>query len=334
MKLKARRKQVQAELEPVSLFRAGTLVTGLLGAFGRRLRETRITAFLGHLIALDPERFRPVFGFDGDVASVSLETSEDEGRTDILIETTKGRCVIEAKVSAQDPRRQVSRYQARWRVILSKLPLQDRANPKRGVRYLAWQQLAQSLQKIGKGSKEPLKSYCKELVKHLEEHRMVKKKESPEIYAREINTEETLRLFLNAQIYVCYFEKRNRLAEALYFAPHFGKSISKKHPGVSQGISYIAKIENLIVVESWGQFRRTLMKEMGKPWYKRYNKLILRALRTSWKRNVKKPRSIVFLGTSRLVFNPPVRKGSLQAGSGWLSKRAFSFDTLYAAWEK
>ena len=37
-----------------------------------------------------------------------------------------------------------------------------------------------------------------------------------EIYAREINNEHTLAFFLKGQMYGCHYEKRSRLANALY----------------------------------------------------------------------------------------------------------------------
>jgi hypothetical protein len=87
---------MREEGEHVSLLRGGSQVTSLLGAFGRSLRETRLTAFLGFLIAQHPESFRNLFAFDGDVREVGLETTEDGGRTDIRIDTSRGECVVEA----------------------------------------------------------------------------------------------------------------------------------------------------------------------------------------------------------------------------------------------
>jgi hypothetical protein len=39
----------------------------------------------------------------------------------------------------------------------------------------------------------------------------------------------------------------------------------------------------------------------------------------------------LLLGEPRLVFNPSIRKERLQKGKGWLSRRFFSFDELFAA---
>ncbi len=41
----------------IPLRRGGNVVSTITGAFGQSLRETRLTALLGYLIALAPERF-------------------------------------------------------------------------------------------------------------------------------------------------------------------------------------------------------------------------------------------------------------------------------------
>jgi hypothetical protein len=132
---------------------------------------------------------------------------------------------------------------------------------------------------------------------------MISKKESVEIYAREINNEYTLNFFLKARVYGCYFEKSSKLAEALYFSPHFGKSIARNHPGVTAGISYIAKIEHIEVVETWKEYIEAVKRIRGKAWlntHKPYFDIIHR----EWNWKDKKQRSMLFLGEPRLVFNP------------------------------
>ena len=60
---------------------------------------------------------------------------------------------------------------------------------------------------------------------------------------------------------------------------------------------------------------------------------LLRPLLQAWGwHNVK--RNVLFLSTPRLVFNPPVLKKNLVKGYGWLAKRFFAFDELFAAWGK
>src|SRR4051812_13498722 len=100
--------------EEVELLRGGTLVSSLAGAFGHGLRETRLTALFGYLVAVQPEGFCEVFGFQGKVQSVSLETRHEKDRSDILVTTTAGVGVIEAKVGAHDPFDQALKYPARW----------------------------------------------------------------------------------------------------------------------------------------------------------------------------------------------------------------------------
>jgi hypothetical protein len=98
-------KHVDSNLEQVEieLMRGGDVVSTLTGAFGQSLRETRVTATLGYLIALNPEPFSTLFGFRGLPQRVWLERRHEEGRSDIFIETSLGTGVVEAKVDATDP---------------------------------------------------------------------------------------------------------------------------------------------------------------------------------------------------------------------------------------
>jgi hypothetical protein len=45
------------DLIEIDLMRGGNLVSTLTGAFGQSLQETRLTALLGYLIALNPSPF-------------------------------------------------------------------------------------------------------------------------------------------------------------------------------------------------------------------------------------------------------------------------------------
>lgn len=98
--------QTFVDRERIDLRRGGSVVWSFAGAFGSALLETQLTAMLGYVIALEPERFCDIFAFRGRPLSVSLETRHATDRSDILIETTAGRGVIEAKVTTADPFRQ------------------------------------------------------------------------------------------------------------------------------------------------------------------------------------------------------------------------------------
>jgi hypothetical protein len=135
------------ELIEIELMRGGDIVSTLTGAFGQSLQETRLTALLGYLIALNPEPFLNVFGFRGVPQRVCLEKRHDDGRSDILVETNLGVGIIEAKVDATDPLMQSRRYPARW-VALFTHRVPNEAVIGRAT-YVTWQRLADVLQTLG-----------------------------------------------------------------------------------------------------------------------------------------------------------------------------------------
>lgn len=305
-------------------------MSSFAGAFGSSLRETRLTAMLGYLIALEPTRFCNFFGFLGRPLSVSLETLHASDRSDILVETTAGRGVIEAKVTATDPFRQSLKYPAKWRVLLTEHSATAKQRRLHTVKYLRWRNLEATLKKLEKSPNNEVRFISRDLLRYLGEHALTKTNRAVEIYAREINNEETLALFLKARMYGCHYEKSSRLAEALYFAPHFGQQIAHEHPGVHVGISYIACIERAEVVENWEHFLQVTAEVRGKQWLKSH-RWLLDPIHRSW--NWRENRhSFLFLSTPRLIFNPPVPKTELQKGKGWLNKRVYSFDELFSAW--
>lgn len=318
-------------IEPIEieLMRGGDLVSTLTGAFGQSLQETRLTALLGYLIALNPKPFLDLFSFRGLPQRVCLEKRHDEGRSDILIETNLGTGIIEAKVDATDPLLQSHRYPARWIALLThRVPHKaviGRAS------YVTWHRLAELLEILGKSGSPRQRVLSSDLLGYMQEHHMAKERASVEIYAREINEPVTLALFLQAQLYGCHYQAGSRLSEALYFAPHFGKSITHEHPGVSVGISYISRIVSVGHATAWKDFRQLMYDERGSVWWNRHKNL-LQELRQKWTWDKGQHRSFLLLGKPRLAFNPPVRKEKLQRGRGWLSKRFFSFDELFAAW--
>lgn len=322
--------QASSDYEEIDLLRGGQIVSSLTGAFGHSLKETRLTAVLGYLIARNPKRFLELFGFRGVPQRVSLETHHRDGRSDIFIETTSGTGIIEAKVNAIDPLIQSNRYPARWRVLIT-----HRVPPaiiSRGPRYLSWNKIGVLLDELSKHGSAEQRVLSRDLLDYMQGHHMTRMKKSVEIYAREINEPITLALFLKAQLYGCDYQASSPLAEALYFAPHFGKVITQEHPGVNVGISYIARIKSVVHATTWQDFRKLMHEERGSSWWKRYNSL-LRGIHREWTWNKGQHRSFLMLGKPRLVFNPPVRKERLQKGRGWLSKRFFSFDDLFAARE-
>jgi hypothetical protein len=318
-----------ADSEQIELLRGGSVVSSFAGAFGSALRETRLTTMLGYLIALEPQIFCNLFGFRGTPRSVRLETRYESDRSDILVETTSGRGVIEAKVTATDPFRQAQHNPAKWRVLLTEHVPSGEQRRLRDLKYFRWRDLAGPLEELKKSTNSQTRFVSQNLIKYLGEHAMGKTNEPVEIYAREINDEETLVLFLQAQLYGCHYEQSSRVAEALYFTPHFGQRIARKHPGTKVGISYIATIEQVEVGETWKDLLQITREIRGKQWLNGHEHL-QEPLHRDW--NWPRKRSFLFLSKPRRVFNPPVLKGSLQKGKGWLSRRTFSFDELFKAW--
>jgi hypothetical protein len=323
--------------ENIVLFRSGSVVSSLLGAFGGTLKETRLTSLLGFLISCEPKEFGHFLGINSSILEVMLETfhpsSKEPGRSDIILKTKKGNVVIEAKVGHHNPLKQSKKYPAYKRILLTNhIPsISDRKQ--RNINYVNWAQLTKYLRELAKRKTNYIKFLCNDIIKYLETHSMLRKNESVEIYAREINNEYTLNFFLKARMYGCYFEKSSKLADALYFSPHFAKRIAKNHPGVSTGISYIAKIEEIAVVETWKEFIDAVNRIRGKAWYNTH-KPYFDIIHREWNWKDKKQRSMLFLGEPRLAFNPAIKKDNLQKGKGFLSKRMFSFDELFAGWSK
>ncbi|MGD1088046.1 MAG: hypothetical protein ABR955_04890 [Verrucomicrobiota bacterium] len=316
------------QVEEVQLMRGGAMVVSLLGAFGQSLKETRLTSWLGYLLSMQPEPFASLFGFKGNVLAVRLETRHEDGRSDILVETSHGLGVIEAKVDATDAFAQSRRYPARWRALLT---LAHSNTQRSGIHYVHWQQLVDRLNTVAKTTSPAFKFLATQFITHLEEHHMITKTESLEIYAREINEPITLALFVKGRLYGCKYEKGNKVVRAQYFAPHFGASIARYQPGIFAGISYVARVERVFVATTWREFMDGVCKYRGKQWWNSHHEL-MKDLHRKWSWTENKHLSFLLLGEPRLVFNPPISKEYLQGGKGWLSRRFFSFDDLFMAW--
>lgn len=195
-----RAKAIKNDAEEIELLRGGAVVSSLAGAFGAGLRETRLTALLGYLVALRPEDFCPVFGISGKPLSVALETRHARDRSDVLITTTEGVGIVEAKVGSHDPFDQALKYPARWRVLLTEHLPTRRESARRNCRYLRWRDLLPALERLSKSTNADVRFVSADLRRYLEERHMIPKSQSVEVYAREINEETTLALFLKGRM--------------------------------------------------------------------------------------------------------------------------------------
>jgi hypothetical protein len=325
-------KKLAEKYEKIELRRGNEVVRSFFGSFGG-LKETRLTAGLAYIISFSPELFLAFFNFKGRTLNVAVESYHDKNRSDILVTTDLGSGIIEAKIDASDPHAQAKKYRANWRVLLTSY-LPPAAQSQSRMKYISWKQLAAKLGEVAKITKNSFqKKLIAEYIKYLEEHGMAKANDTVELYAREINEKTTLELFLRGQFYGCDYEKSTWITEALYFAPHFGNDVSKIYPGIGAGISYVAKIEEVVVVETFADLLRAARAHRGKVWFNK-NKHLFSPLKKQWPWPKGQKRYTLWLGKPRLCFNPPIKKKNLQSGSGWLSRRKFSFDELLDGWRK
>ena len=132
------KKKQNGDIEELSLYRAGSVVSSLTGAFGSQLRETRLTALLGYVMALKPEPFMKLFGFRGTPQSISLETRHGLDRSDILVRTSSGTGVVEAKATAVNPTAQAKKYDAKWRALLTPYLPSTKESKAKNTRYCTW----------------------------------------------------------------------------------------------------------------------------------------------------------------------------------------------------
>lgn len=320
----------QDQSDTIQLLRGGAMVSSLAGAFGGQLRETRLTAMLGYLIALKPIPFCELFGFKGHPSSVSLEHRHGQKRSDIQIETTRGTGIVEAKIDSSDPTGQAKQYKGKWHVLLTQGIAAPSERQRRNIRHLRWSQVAKLLKSIIKSENGRVRFIAEDLITYLEEYHMIKPKESVEIYARDMNDDTSLELFFRLRVYCCQHRVNTRLPEAQYFAPCFGQRAKGSNAGIQQGISYISRIENVETAYTWADFTQLLRGNRSKAILNK-SKEPLNEFRKKWEEDNSK-RYLLFLNTPRLAFNPPIRKVFLQDGTGFLGKHFFTFDDLFRAW--
>ena len=238
--------------------------------------------------------------------------------------------LLPRKVDATDATRQVRRYPARWHVLLTSAGANTAGT---GIRHVHWIRLVECLTKAAASSSPEYRFLAKQLIAYLEEHHMVKSTESVEIYAREINEPVTLALFIQGHIYGCNYEKNQKVTRAQYFAPHFGARLSRHQPGIFHGISYVARIEKIFIAAPWNEFVDGVCAARGKLWWNSHAEIMKRLhAEKDWDWSGEQKRNFLLLGEPRLAFNPPIKKERLQSGKGWLNRRFFSFDELFAAW--
>lgn len=313
----------------VTLYRNNKIISSFLSAFGNDIKETRVTAALGYLLSYTPKSFLNLFEIKNEIINIIIEEIEENGRVDIKIETINEKIDIEAKIQSIDPLKQSLKYKGIRKILLTNFIPTKEQKEKKNIKYINWQEIYYVLKNLRKNNKVEIKFLSSEIIKYLIQHNMVKTEKPTEIYLREINDVESYKLFIRGQLYNCRFVINSNLYKAIYFAPHFGEKLSCKYEGVENGISWIARIEELQIAENWDHMLESVKSKRKKQWVKN-NGFLLDYLKINWK-NEGDRRIIFFLGEPIRAFNPPINKNNLQGGKGWLSKTFLSFDELFKA---
>lgn len=167
-------------------------------------------------------------------------------------------------------------------------------------------------------------------MKHLEEGMVNTNKK--EVYARDVNKLTNMSLFLQAQVY--FFKANDNMYKCAYFAPYFGNKISTISPGIKEGLSYVAKIESHIEVNSFEELVNTIKMHVKKEKLKLdkdYIEALIKQVKDDEKYDETIPHILLLLGKPRMLFNPPIEKSFLMDGKGSLSKNYYEFEELFEA---
>ena len=169
-----------------------------------------------------------------------------------------------------------------------------------------------------------------EFMKHLEEGMVNTNKK--EVYARDVNKLTNMSLFLQAQVYFC--KAKDNMYKCSYFTPYFGNKISTISPGIKEGLSYVAKIESHIEVNSFEELVNTIKMHVKKEKLKLdkdYIEALIKQVKDDEKYDETIPHILLLLGKPRMLFNPPIEKSFLMDGKGFLSKNYYEFEELFEA---
>lgn len=258
----------------VPLRRGREEISNFFSALGD-LRETRLTAALGYLIAKAPSTFASIFlGRGVRVDEVQIEEREKQNRYDLVVRTPRKLVVVEAKVGYLQAPDQVRRYirklvrsEPNRKAILFLLdkgsePLQTELKdyklefPRCSVKQKTWSEIARVVDKACHAKKlqkelPEVAAIGTELVNYLRETHMVQA-QIKEIYIRQLSG-PSLELFFQHHIYKCQSRFAKNALQHLYFAPLFTAKAPRDFAErsmmpIEKGLCYIARIEHGRVV--------------------------------------------------------------------------------------
>lgn len=306
----------------------------LLSSFGLNIKETRLTGFLAYLLSLDIHELNHYIGIDSPIVNIYIEKSLDTQRCDIIINTIRKHVIIEAKINNINPEKQLLQQAAEYKKEFSgKLELVSLTRNVKSftgdkIKSKSWKEIYNCLKVIKYGTSKQ-KVLCEEFMKHLVNTGLVTSKEK-DVYARDVNKEPYLSLFLKGHVYFCKYNEN--IYKCSYFAPYFGNQISVISPGVKEGMSYIAKIYAHLEINNYNELKQAIINHVKEKKLKSSIPNLeekLKEIKNDPQYNETEPHTLLLLNKPRLLFNPPIEKKSLQKGSGWLSKNYYEFDELF-----
>lgn len=338
-------------MSSLRLTRATQDIRSFLSIFGP-VRETRLTAVLGYLVARFPDNFGPLFGFQhspGD--EISVEETDAGDRYDVLIRQSGEDHIIEGKIGPTQNLAQLLRYirsrKSARKPILTVVDdgsefhqSQQEAFRKlkrqvKDLRFVTWGQVAKVCQNIARRRQYVLAdpagtTIASEFAVHLQENNMTTEAQ-PEIYLRDVSDIESVQLYFRHHIYKCQSKFYNSAHRNLYFAPYFthqmAHAISEDNlVPVGEGISFISRIRKVQVVETREVLAYLKADKHPSP---------IEAADIIRKSHRPKDVLLIMLGEPRIMFLSPVTKAKLSKkipfGTGAMGSRSCLFDDLLAA---
>lgn len=335
------------------LTRASQDVQSFLSVLGG-LRETRLTAVLGYLVARFPVEFGGLLGFScSSLDEVSVEEAHEGDRYDLLVRQSGETHIIEGKVGPTQSVAQLLRYIQSVRQRHGRKPAltvvddgsefrhsQDRAfaaveRRVKMLKFVTWTQVAALCREIVRKKRHHITQpaaavLAGEFAIHLKENSMTNDPH-PEIYLRDVGTKDSVELYFRHRIYKCQSSFFNSARNNLYFAPYFTRqmadAISENNlVPVGEGISFVSRIEGVQVLET-----RDVLQYLKGHGHPRAKEAAANIRKSHREREV----LIMRLGEPRLMFISPVTKAKLakkiRFGIGAMGARSCTFDDLLAA---
>lgn len=336
------------------LTRSAEDVGSFLSVLGA-LRETRLTATLGFLIARFPDDFGPLLGLKITAADeISIEETDGGDRYDVLIKNSGDEHIIEGKIGLSQRPDQLLRYiksrqkRGRPKPALTVVDdgsefLQSRQQAFQKVRqnvrslhFVTWNEIAAVCHTVTRRKKnlirDPLGAIvAQDLANHLKENHMTTEPH-PEIYLRDVSDVPSVRLYFQHHIYKCQSKFYNSARGNLYFAPYFTGPTAERVSEVNlvpvgEGISFISQVKSVQVVAKKDVL--AFLKERKHPSPKEAAEIIRKSVR-------EKDIVLMLLGEPRLLFMSPVTKKKLDEkvggfGRGAMGSKSCTLDDLLKA---